>query len=125
MVTTNFCTLSLTGKSKGKIHLERPGWGWVVNAMLWSIYPQGKDPGTHCTGGWVDPRVSLDGCRKSCIHRDSILNHQACSESLYYDVHWLMTLPFQKGINAARSDVPTAVLMKFKSTAVSHHVHFR
>ena len=25
----------------------------------------GKRPGTHCTGGWVGPRVSLDGCGKS------------------------------------------------------------
>jgi len=22
-------------------------------------------PGTHCIGGWVDPRAGLDGCRKS------------------------------------------------------------
>jgi hypothetical protein len=25
----------------------------------------GKRPGTHCRGGWVDPRAGLDGCRKS------------------------------------------------------------
>jgi len=25
----------------------------------------GKRPGTHFTGGWVDPRAGLDGCRKS------------------------------------------------------------
>jgi len=24
--------------------------------------------GTHGTGGWVGPRASLDGCRKSCPH---------------------------------------------------------
>jgi len=24
-----------------------------------------KRPGTHCTGGWVDPWASLDGCGKS------------------------------------------------------------
>ena len=28
--------------------------------------PPGKRPGTHCTGGWVGPRASLEGCRKSC-----------------------------------------------------------
>ena len=28
------------------------------------FYPQEK-PGTHCTGGWVSPRASLDGCGKS------------------------------------------------------------
>jgi hypothetical protein len=29
-------------------------------------------PGTHCMGGWVGPRASLDGCGKSHPHRDSI-----------------------------------------------------
>ena len=27
--------------------------------------PTRKSPGTHCTGGWVGPRASLDGCGKS------------------------------------------------------------
>jgi hypothetical protein len=27
--------------------------------------PPGKRPGTHCIGGWVVPRGSLDGCGKS------------------------------------------------------------
>jgi hypothetical protein len=26
--------------------------------------PPGKRPGTHCVGGWVDPRAGLDGCEK-------------------------------------------------------------
>ena len=26
--------------------------------------PPGKRPGTHCIGGWVGPRVGLDGCGK-------------------------------------------------------------
>jgi hypothetical protein len=34
--------------------------------------PPGKRPGTHCIGGWVDPRVGLDGGEKSRPHRDSI-----------------------------------------------------
>jgi hypothetical protein len=25
-----------------------------------ALYPRGKDPGTHCTGGWVGPRAGLD-----------------------------------------------------------------
>jgi hypothetical protein len=25
-----------------------------------ALYPQGKDPGTHCTGGWVGPTDGLD-----------------------------------------------------------------
>ena len=27
--------------------------------------PPGKRPGIHCAGGWVSPRVRLDGCGKS------------------------------------------------------------
>ena len=29
-----------------------------------AVLPPGKRPGTHCTGGWVDPRVGLDWCEK-------------------------------------------------------------
>jgi hypothetical protein len=25
-----------------------------------AFLPRGKDPGTHCTGGWVGPRAGLD-----------------------------------------------------------------
>jgi hypothetical protein len=34
--------------------------------------PQEKKASTHFTGGWVGPRASLDGCRKSRQRRDSI-----------------------------------------------------
>jgi hypothetical protein len=36
-----------------------------------ALYPQER-PGTHCTGGWVDPRVGLGRCGLSRLHRDSI-----------------------------------------------------
>jgi hypothetical protein len=42
----------------------------------------GKRPGTHCTGGWVGPRVGLYGCRKYRPHRDSISDRPGRSESL-------------------------------------------
>ena len=42
--------------------------GWVVIAMPWLLYAQGREPSTHSTGGWVDPRASLDGGVKSCLH---------------------------------------------------------
>jgi len=45
--------------------------GWVVNATTRPLYPQER-PGTHCIGGWVGRRAGLDGCGKSCPHRDSI-----------------------------------------------------
>jgi len=32
----------------------------------------GKRSVTHCTGGRVCPRASLNGCGKSCYHRDFI-----------------------------------------------------
>jgi hypothetical protein len=25
-----------------------------------ALYPRGKDPRTHCSGGWVGPRAGLD-----------------------------------------------------------------
>ena len=34
--------------------------------------PPGHRLDTHCIGGWVGPRASLDGCGKSHPHRDSI-----------------------------------------------------
>ena len=39
-------------------------WGWVVSTIIRPLYP-GERPGTHCTGGWVGPKVGLDGCGKS------------------------------------------------------------
>jgi len=47
------------------------GGGWVVNAMPQLLYPPGR-PSTHCAGGLVGPRASLDGCGKSRPHQDSI-----------------------------------------------------
>jgi len=35
--------------------------GWVLNAKTRPLYPR-EIPGTHCIGGWVGPRASLDGC---------------------------------------------------------------
>jgi len=36
-----------------------------------ALYPQERS-GTHCTGGWVDPRTRLDRCGKSRPHRESV-----------------------------------------------------
>jgi hypothetical protein len=41
-----------TTEVKGQLHAPAP------------LTP-GKNPGTHCTRGWVGPRAGLDGCRKS------------------------------------------------------------
>ena len=45
--------------------------------------PSGMRPGTHRTGGWVDPRASIDGCGKSRTHRDSIPGPSSPTVSLY------------------------------------------
>jgi hypothetical protein len=44
------------------------GWSTPRPAAL----PPGKHPVPHCTRGWVGLRAGLDGCGKSCPHRDSI-----------------------------------------------------
>ena len=36
---------------------------WLVKATPRPLYLRGS-PGTHCIGGWVGPRVVLDGCGK-------------------------------------------------------------
>jgi hypothetical protein len=43
----SFTTSALDGVS-GQLHAPA------------ALYPRGKDPGTHCTGGWVGPRAGLD-----------------------------------------------------------------
>jgi hypothetical protein len=47
--------------------------GVGVNATPQPLYPRGKRPGTHCTGGRVGPRAGLERCGNSRPHRDSIL----------------------------------------------------
>ena len=39
--------------------------GWGVSVTPWSLFTPGERPGTHCTGGWLGPRVGQDRCRKS------------------------------------------------------------
>ena len=42
--------------------------------------PPEKRTGTHCIGGWVDPRACLDWCGKSLPHRDSIPGPSRCTD---------------------------------------------
>jgi hypothetical protein len=44
---------------------------WVVKDTFRPFYPQ-DIPRTFCTGGWVGKMAGLDGCGRSCPHRDSI-----------------------------------------------------
>jgi hypothetical protein len=53
------------------------------------FYPQNR-PGTHCTGGWVGPRASLDSCGKSRPHRVRSSDRPARCQFLYrlsYSAH--------------------------------------
>jgi len=47
-----------------------------------AFYPRLR-PGTHCTGGWVDPRAGLDRCGKSCSTGIRYLDRPARRQSLY------------------------------------------
>jgi hypothetical protein len=41
--------------------LDLDTWRWVVSFTPQPLYPTERAPGTHCIGGWVGPRVGLDG----------------------------------------------------------------
>ena len=43
-------------------HGTRRGWGVSVTPR--PLFIHRERPGTHCTGGWVGPRASLDRCGK-------------------------------------------------------------
>jgi hypothetical protein len=51
-----------------------------------ALYPRGKSPGTHWTGGWVGPRAGLDAGAKRkilCLCRGSNPSHPVRSHTLY------------------------------------------
>jgi len=35
-------------------------WRWMINTMSQLLYSWDRAPITHCTGGWVGLRASLD-----------------------------------------------------------------
>jgi hypothetical protein len=39
-------------------------WRWVVSFTPRPLYPLERASGTHCIGGWVDPRGGLDSMEK-------------------------------------------------------------
>jgi hypothetical protein len=74
----NTCNQNFVGEVKVKFTLEQArkvqrgtrcialsfyGVGGHCHAP--AALPLGKRPSTHCIGGWVGPRASLDRCRKS------------------------------------------------------------
>jgi hypothetical protein len=65
--------------------------GWEVSFTHRPLSTPGKDPVTHCTGGWVGRTASLDRWGKSCPPtRIQSPDHPARSQWLYrlsYPVH--------------------------------------
>jgi hypothetical protein len=47
-----------------------------------ALYPRER-PGTHCTGGWVDPRTGLDSAENLTVTGIRSPDRQARSKSLY------------------------------------------
>ena len=61
-------------------------WKWVRGQphAPAAFYPRER-PGSHCTGGWVGPRTSLDRCEKFCLHWDFFCPRFYCSiQSICY-----------------------------------------
>ena len=57
--------------------------GVSPQCLTLAAFPLRKSSKTHCTGGWVDPRASLDGRAKSCHQWDLIPNRLAHTMLLY------------------------------------------
>ena len=73
----------------------------MVNATPRPLYPRER-PGTHCIGIWLGPRAGLDGCGKSCPHRDSI---PGPSSPLRVAIPTELSRPTTKGCNLPNSHV--------------------
>jgi hypothetical protein len=50
------------------------------------LYPWVKDPGIHCTGGWVGPSAGLDAEARGnilCLCRGLNPGRPVCSQTVY------------------------------------------
>ena len=64
--------------------LDHATWkGWEVSVTPWPLFTPMKRPGTHCTGGWVGPRVDLDRWVISCRTGTRSRDRSARRQSLY------------------------------------------
>ena len=52
-------------------------YSFLTMAVDGASSPPGKSHNTHCVGGWLGPRRSLDGCGKISSNRDPVPG--ACS----------------------------------------------
>jgi len=76
-------------------------------------YPR-ESPGTHCTGGWVGLRASLDRCGKSRPHRNSTADRPA-RRKCYNDYATQPTVNQYLSLLKQKKPVPVAAPSKFCS----------
>jgi hypothetical protein len=70
------------------------GGEWSASRPI-ALYPQGKDPGTHCTGGWVGPRAGLDtgyGDKSSRLLRGSKLDRPVVQPVVRHYTDWVTSV---------------------------------
>jgi hypothetical protein len=83
-------------------------WGWVVSVTPRPrFYPRGKDPGTHCTGGWVGLRAGLDteARRKIlCPRRGSNPDRPVVQPVVRHYTAWANSAPYAI-ISSANCDI--------------------
>ena len=65
------------------LSLPRRYFGWLVNATPQPLYPRERNCSTHCTGGWVCPRASMNWRGKLIFTGTETRDCSACSGSLY------------------------------------------
>ena len=56
--------------------------GWVVNATPRPLYPRER-PGTHCIGGWLEPRAGVEGAENVATTGIRTPDRPFRSQSLY------------------------------------------
>jgi hypothetical protein len=70
--------------------------GWVVSVMPRQRFTPGvRTSGTHCTGGWVGPRASLDTEVRGkllCPYRGSNLDRQTVQPVVRHCTDWAILL---------------------------------
>jgi hypothetical protein len=100
-----------------------------------TLYPRGKHPGTHCTGGWVGPRAGLDAedkekilclCRGSNPVVQSVVRHYTdwTTPAHFFKVHFNIILHLRLDLpsNLFRSGFPQNSCIYFSSLQCVLHV---
>jgi hypothetical protein len=85
--------------------------------------PLGKRPGTHCTGGWVGLRVSLDRCGKSRPHRDSITRLSSPYQvTVPTELPWCMIYSVHLSSNIRSTGSLSCIYQKKNETIMEYYI---